>query len=75
MMSDTVRVSAATADSTPDGTLLLLKTVDGPDVKFLLDDLAMSLLGLTLHGVMQVRRAQIDNDKNRVNIFKEDNEK
>lgn len=76
MGTDTVRVRAATAAPKPEGVELEMTTVDGVRVKFLLDDLAMALLGLTLQGALQARKAEYDaspDPEKRVRIFKEDN--
>lgn len=59
----------ATAAVVDGGVELAMITVEGVEVKFLLDDLATGILGVTLHAVGQARSATVGDDEEKVNIF------
>lgn len=61
-MSDAVKVRMATAASTSKGVELKMLTTAGPEVTFLLDDLAIGLLGLTLQATLEERHAAAERD-------------
>lgn len=72
MTADTVKVTVATAQATSEGVALTMKTIEGVEVSFLLDDLATSILGLTLHGALSARKAEVTNSDQNVRLFGRD---
>ena len=70
MAEDTVKVRLATARPTPEGTELVLHTIDGPEVTFLLDDLATTLLGVTMSTVYHEIKGRVKpGDKDTYKLF------
>lgn len=68
-MSDVVKIRLAAATPVSEGIDLLLKTVDGVDIHFLLDDMAGALLALTLNPTLHAV------DRNAPNLFKSEENK
>lgn len=67
--TDVVKVSFASMRNTDEGlALLTMKTVDGPEVEFLLDDLALSILGITYGPVIEATKKRLDADNNDVRM-------
>ena len=65
----TVKVSFAHIRKTEEGfALLTMKTTDGPEVEFLLDDLALSILGITYGAVIDTVKERLETDENDVRM-------
>lgn len=60
-MDDAVRVKLAAATTNENGTSLMFKTVEGVNINFLLDDLALGILGLTLGSAITVAQTRSGN--------------
>lgn len=71
--TDVPRVRMGHAAPADDGVLLTLMTTAGVEVKFLLDDLALGLLGITLNTAMRAEEQRLKGDKHAVRIFKKEN--
>ena len=72
--TDFPKVNAASARVGEDGGVeLLMHTVDGVQVGFLLDDMAAALFSLTVFPALQTRKARIDAGGDPI-IYRKDNE-
>jgi hypothetical protein len=68
-MSQPVRVNMATADYTDEGVRLVLTTTAGPTVEFLLDDIALTLLSITMRSAGQAVIARNKGEGVRPRVF------
>lgn len=59
-MSAQVKVRAASLNGAAEGAVLKLTTADGPDIEFLLDDLAVALLSFTASYVVKEIKDRVD---------------
>ena len=77
-MSDIVMVRMATARASEEGTEFTFSTVEGVEIKFLLDDLAISILGVTMSAVTADMKARLTpvpgQTKQPVRIFEKEGE-
>lgn len=68
-MSDTVKVRFALAQTTDEGVLVTLTTTAGPKVKFLLDDVALATLQLSLSDALENRLDEVRDDLHKHIVF------
>ena len=69
MSEDTVKVRFALAQGTPEGVLMTLTTTAGPKVKFLLDDVALATLQLSLSDALEGRLDEVRDDMHKHIVF------
>lgn len=69
MSGDTVKVRFAMAQNTGDGVLVTLTTTAGPKVKFLLDDVALATLQLSLTDALEGRLEEVKDDIHKHIVF------
>lgn len=72
LQNDTVKVIVATIAPKDDHTVLTMSTVDKVVIEFALDDMAMSILGLTLNSAIHSAKERSRN--NTLTIFKRTDE-